>query len=105
MNKKTTTHTKPNLPLAAMPAWEAHQAMRHSKQNHLDYLVYLEEKYKHYGQPNNMETDHLASLLKKHNQQVNLFKTTLQKLKQTDHSTHQQFIAYLAKPDLPESNR
>jgi hypothetical protein len=107
MHKKPTPgiQTKPNLPLSAMSAWETYHAMSHSKRNHLDFLVYLEEKYKHYGQPNSMETHHLDSLLKIHHQQVNLFRTTLQQLKQTDHNAHQQFIVYLTKLDLPESKR
>jgi hypothetical protein len=99
-NQQDSNSTPKKLPSAAITAWETYQAMGHSKQNHLDYLLYLEEKYKHRGgQPNNLETSHLASLLEKHDQQVALFKTTLQKLKQTDHNAHQLFIAYLAKPD------
>lgn len=94
-------NTQNKLPRAASSAWEAYQSMRLSKQNHLDYLQYLEGKYKKYGQPNDKESDHLTSLLKEHDQQVRLFKTTLQKLKQTDHNAHQQFLAYLAKPDIP----
>jgi hypothetical protein len=106
MKKNTDSKTtKPNLPAAAMPTWEAYQAMDRSKTDHLDYLLHLEEKYKKYGQPNNTEANHLASLLEKHDRQVTLFKTTLQKLKQTDHNAHQLFIAYLAKPDITESTK
>lgn len=105
MHKKTNLpNKKTEMPDAAIPVWAHYQAMIGTKNNHLDYLRYLEEKYKNYGQPNNQEASHLASLLEKHDHQVTQFKTALQKLKQTDHNGHQKFIAYLAaKADIPKS--
>jgi hypothetical protein len=101
-NKKTNDKsTPPNLPCAAASAWQAYQEMGHTKQNHLDYLRYLEDKYQKYGQPTSTEAHHLTTLLEKHDNQVTLFKTSLQKLKQTDHNAHKAFIKYLA--DVPRS--
>lgn len=88
---------KTDLPPAANSVWLAYTAMRQTKQQHLDYLRLLEEKYEKYGQPNQLEENELNLRLQTHDRQVALFRATLDHLKQQDHEAYQAFIRYLTE--------
>lgn len=86
-----------NLPSETNNAWKAYTDMCRTKQQHMDYLRFLEEKYEKYGEPNASETHELNQRLQVHDRQVAIFRTTLQQLKHQNHNAHQAFIAHLAK--------
>ena len=84
-----------DLPTAAQPTWAAYQAMAITKQRHLDYLQWLEDKYQKYGQPSSAEQDTLNQLLQQHDSQVTAFKTALSQLRISDPSAYGVLLKHL----------
>ena len=85
------------LPLAAIPAWEAYTAMTETKQRHYELLRLLEEKYERYGTPSVLEKAQLEQRLDEHDKRVNKFKTAVAALKIGDSAAYAALIARLAE--------
>ncbi len=88
--------TTKKLPAAALPAWEAYQAMEQSKQTHFATLRQLEQKYQNGGNRTLAETVHLEKLLQTHSERVAAFVEATRVLKESDRTAHQALVEQLA---------
>ncbi len=85
------------LPLAALPAWEAYKAMERTKRRHLNFLKELSERHRGGGVRTMAEGVYLERLLKEHDGQVSMFRSSMTELMQADLTAHASLIEYIKK--------
>lgn len=84
------------LPEAALPAWQAYNAMDATKQRHFLLLQGLERKYRDHGSVGGAERALLERLLRDHDRQVARFREAVGELSRSDPTAHQALIGYIA---------
>lgn len=84
-----------SLPAAARSAWQAYEAMEHSKRAHLGYLQEMEEKYRHGGSRSLAEAARLQSLLQNHDRNVSNFRDAVRALATRDPAAHRALVRRL----------
>ncbi|MGH7929122.1 MAG: hypothetical protein ACREQV_15140 [Candidatus Binatia bacterium] len=86
-----------DLPMAALEAWRAYQAMDASKQRHFQYLTELDDRYGADARASEPEKRRLQELLDEHDRCVFAFKQAVQVLKTKDPAAHRTLVDRLAQ--------
>ena len=90
------------LPDAALPAWQAYEAMLKTKDAHFTLLEELETKYRDGGRRTFAEGRRLEQLLAEHDAQVHAFRRSVSALQQEDLAAHHALLMHIrhANADL-----
>lgn len=81
---------------AATATWQAYNAMETTKRRHFDYLSAIEARRNKFNlEPSELEDQMLARFLRDHDEQVKLFKTASQMLREHDLAAFDALWAYI----------
>ena len=89
------------LPAAALPAWEAYEAMLCTKEAHFSFLQRLENRIGEGGQPTLAERARLEKLLQAHSARVEAFRGELDRLRAADSVAHRAFVEHIKLASTP----
>lgn len=85
------------LPDAALPAWQAYEAMLVTKDAHFSFLEELETKYRHGGRRTLAEGRRLEQLLAEHDAQVRAFRQSVEALQKEDLAAHHALLMHIRR--------
>ena len=85
------------LPLEALPAWQAYREMGESKRQHFELLSELNERREQSGTPPTLsESLRLEELLKQHDHKVKAFRLCIKELQENVPGAYKALIDHLA---------